>query len=364
MRPARLWLLAFSLLIPGICSAISLYDVIQLSKAKYSDSRIIELIQTTNSRFQLDAEAVINLKQAGVSEKVIKAIIEASEPRKSDEGPSPQEELEREPSETPADHQHTHQRDQEEENSETSSGHQHQQEHEAVKENAEHSLTSPSALPEKELKPVPALSPSGPFGFFAFEEVGAGHGSPHQHCAVSINEVGIFVLRGESGFRTVSDRAGQIADLLNRVVNTPDGRFFASGEPDPAVWYRPKQGGDLVRILPATSEDVIAYQRRSLGRVSAFRLAAYWAALLNDYAQLFLFGRPPTELVHLHLGETLSRIYRDLSSPEKEENDDESSAATVVSKVLDHLTADDKDHLIELAIRVPLEFQEKSEVPQ
>ena len=81
MRLCLRWFL-FALLVtlPGESWAISLYDVIQMSKEGYSDREIIKLIDVTQARFQLDAEAIVSLKEAGVSERVIQALIEVSPP--------------------------------------------------------------------------------------------------------------------------------------------------------------------------------------------------------------------------------------------------------------------------------------------
>lgn len=99
---------------------------------------------------------------------------------------------------------------------------------------------------------------------------------------------------------------------------------------------------------------MVAYQTRSLGEVSGERLAAYWAALLNDYTALFLFGLPPRDLTGLHIGETLERVYEELSSASKSDEPGMAHASTLA--LLDHLAAEDKEHLLELAARVPAEF--------
>lgn len=60
-------------------------DVIALSKANVGDSVIVAQIQATQSAFALSALMIIDLKNAGVSEKVIGAMIKTNErSRKSD----------------------------------------------------------------------------------------------------------------------------------------------------------------------------------------------------------------------------------------------------------------------------------------
>ena len=75
------WLFpALFLIVPTTARALSLHDVIQLSNAGYSDKRIISLISATQSRFQVDADSLVTLTEAGVSDRVLQAIIEARAP--------------------------------------------------------------------------------------------------------------------------------------------------------------------------------------------------------------------------------------------------------------------------------------------
>ena len=56
------------------------------------------------------------------------------------------------------------------------------------------------------------------------------------------------------------------------------------------------------------------------------------------------------------MGEALSHVYEKLSSPDEEETEPSLDETARVLRVLDHLTAEDKEHLVELATRVPAEF--------
>ncbi len=78
VRCARCIFLAFWLAVPTVNFAVSLYDVVRLSQAGYSDEQIIELLDDTGARFQLEADSLVTLKEAGVSESVIQALIKAS----------------------------------------------------------------------------------------------------------------------------------------------------------------------------------------------------------------------------------------------------------------------------------------------
>ena len=307
------------LTISAVTWAISAYDVIQLSQAGYSDKQIIELITITDAQFRLDAKSLISLKEAGVRETVIQAMIEANAPRT----PSS---LESEP------------------HGETSDAH---------GTNPEHGYTPG---PSSSIPPLPpSTATEGPFSSYPFQETSGGHGGSHQHYALAVSGVPIFILRSEASYPRIFDRAREAAELLNQIVGEqPVGVFLASSEPNPAVWYRATDSQPPLLILTVRGGYVIAYQRRSLGIISKDRLAAYWAALLNDYTQLFVFGRAPRDLAALHLGKTLSLIHEKLASPTKGEAS--LGEPTTMLQVLDHLTGEDKEHLLELATRVPAEF--------
>ncbi len=327
-RCARWILFALLLVAPSSSWAISLDDVVRLSQKGYSDELIIELIDDTGARFQLDADGLVTLKEAGVSERVIQALIQATATDPSDPiGTGDSEVTETE----------TH-------GAESSGGHGH----------------APTVTPTAHRSTLRG----GPFSSHPFEESNMGHGGSHQHYALAVRGLSILILRSETGYRTIAERAREVTLLLNHVMNEQrSGLFFASGEPEPAVWFRATATDPPLRILNVGRGDVIAYQRRSVGAVSKDRLAAYWAALLNDYSQLLIHRRAPRELVELHLGEALSHVYQKLSSPDEEETKSSLDGTARVLRVLDHLTAEDKEHLVELATRVPAEFRTSEEAP-
>jgi hypothetical protein len=71
-------LLAFVLMAPlfvGRAEAITVRDVIELSKAGLSDDVLIALIESDRSVFTLDAAAMKALKEGGVTDKVMLALI-------------------------------------------------------------------------------------------------------------------------------------------------------------------------------------------------------------------------------------------------------------------------------------------------
>lgn len=332
------WILfALLLAVPSSSWAISLYDVVRLSQNGYSDEVIIELIDDTGARFQLDADSLVTLKEAGVSERVIQALIKATATDPSD----PIRTGDSEVTETAEAH-----------GAESSRGH--GPAPTVTPTAARSSLASRASRPTK-----------GPFSSYRFDESRMGHDYSHQHYALAVKGLAVLTLRSETGYRTIAERAGEVTLLLNQVMNEQrSGLFFASGEPDASVWFRATAADPPLRILRVGRGDVIAYQRRSLGAVSKDRLAAYWAALLNDYSQLFIHRRAPLELVDLHSGEVLSRVYEELNSPPEEEAGASRGETASVLRILDHLAAEDKEHLLELATRIPAEFRKDEEVPR
>ena len=61
---------------------MTVQDVIQLSQAKVGDDVIIGQIRATESTFQLSTKDIVALKDAGVSDKVIGAMVNSSTPRR------------------------------------------------------------------------------------------------------------------------------------------------------------------------------------------------------------------------------------------------------------------------------------------
>ena len=184
----------------------------------------------------------------------------------------------------------------------------------------------------------------------------AGHGHHHEHYAVALGDLPIFILRSEAGYRSVAERAADIMRKLNATVIDRGGSFVViSGNPRIQVAYRHANTSPmpLLEVMPG---DVVAYQRRSMGPVSASRLGAYWAALLNDYSRTLLFREQPHEITALHLGASLNALYENLLQKDN-------GAPIQLAAAIDHLGSEDKDHLLELATRVPAEFRERKEGP-
>ena len=67
-------------------SALSIVDIVQLSQNSYSEEAIIKLIEVTSSAFELEAKDVPRLKELGVSEAVIRVMLERVPAASSDAG--------------------------------------------------------------------------------------------------------------------------------------------------------------------------------------------------------------------------------------------------------------------------------------
>lgn|GEM_PF-3479815 len=336
------------LFVASTAHAVSLYDVVQLSKAGYTDRAIIDLIQKTNSRFYVDADTVLTLKKEGVRDAVIQAILKA----RTDEKPVEEQGAPPDTSAVTGDR-----RDPNAQADRTKPERSEKWRDSPVTPNANRE----SDRDEDRRNAPAATSNRDAFSAFIFEEGPAAehhHAPGHVHYAVGIEGVPMMVVRSEAGHPNVASRAKEIAEALNSAVAGGDGSFVASSSSAGAgVSFRPSTGGSPILVLPVTRGDVIAWQRRSLGAVSAERLAAYWAALLNDFTRVFLYQQPPTAMADLHLGDSLQSIYREMTSDVKS-RDNQS-----IPRIVDHLTAEEKDHLLELAGRVPAEFDPQRRTP-
>jgi len=62
--------------------AVSMQDVIYLTKHKLGSEVIIKHIRATNSRFSLTTEDIVNLKDAGVDDEVIGYMVDLSAPQR------------------------------------------------------------------------------------------------------------------------------------------------------------------------------------------------------------------------------------------------------------------------------------------
>jgi hypothetical protein len=73
----------FVLALPGIASAVSTRDLIELAKAGLSDEVLVALVEADGTEFHLDAPKILELRAAGLSERVIMAMIRNTRPAPS-----------------------------------------------------------------------------------------------------------------------------------------------------------------------------------------------------------------------------------------------------------------------------------------
>lgn len=346
MRPSLrrgflLLLTALSFLIVAPVYAVPLYDVIQLAKKGYRDNQIIGIIETTDSRFQVDTETILTLKREGVSEAVIQAIV-----ARSDGPPDASRDTVRE---EPRAAQPSSRDDGWRTRGDRAPATQAEPPHEhddAAKTNDEHEVdvVAPRPAPAAHAH---AASSATSFSYFPFEESGAGH---HQHIALALGDVPIIVLRSEGGYASIEQRAHSAADALNRAVS--EGLSLAAST-DGVIALTPS--GARLPVLRVARGDVVALQRRSIGAAAPARIASYWAALLGDYVDLAA-GREPTHLALSGIG-SIRSLYRELAAAPASNDGAQAEASTSLAAAVDRMSPEDRQALIDLAGQIPARFR-------
>jgi hypothetical protein len=281
------------LLITTPVSALSVYDMILLSRQDFSDEQLISLIDATESAFQLTAEDVARLNDLGVSEPVIQKMLSVTV--LTSEGDS----------------------------------------------DAVVSATPSQAL---DLISAPA-APAPPRSRFTVRlEVEAGAGS-HDHALILLDEMPLMILRDEGDSATVLKRAQLVAEHLDH-TSVERGRFSSIVRGDRAVILYEPEEGTVHPVLSVTGADAVAFQRRS-NRVDldAAILAAYWSSLLDDIWSVAFRGEEPQRLSGLHDSDAL-RLLFDLTVTT---GDDLGSAVARMPSEVQH-------HLEELIHTVPSDF--------
>ncbi len=87
----RMVLIALMLLplAPGRAEAVTVSDIIGLTRAGLGDDVLLALIEVDRSVFPIDTQTITRLKQAGVSERVISAMIRSGRTREVQEEQAP-----------------------------------------------------------------------------------------------------------------------------------------------------------------------------------------------------------------------------------------------------------------------------------
>jgi len=310
--------------------AVSLFDVIQLTRKGYRDDQIIAIIQATGSRFEVDAETILTLKREGVREKVIQAVIAASD------GAPGADRAER--TAAPA-------RDRDDDSWRSRPASEHEldaEQHSPQQHPSEPVAESESAMTREPERTGASLS----FSTYPFEEASAGD---HQHQVIALAEVPIIILRSEAGFPTIADRARAAVEALNRWAADP-----SSIEGSHHGVVARTAGGRKIEILKVVRGDVIGLQRRSVGPIDAGRVGAYWASLLGDYADLAA-GREPTRLTSFGI-RSVQTLHREVMRTKS------SGVSTdLLLEAVDRLPSGDRLQLVELAGSLPARFRSTEE---
>ena len=89
LRRTVFTLLAVVVLAAGRAEAVTIRDVIELSKAGLSEQVLLALIEVDRSVFAIDTATLKQLKEAGVTDPVIVAMIKSGRPRIPDPVPAP-----------------------------------------------------------------------------------------------------------------------------------------------------------------------------------------------------------------------------------------------------------------------------------
>lgn len=80
MRRVILLLTLSALFVPGRADALTLRDIVELSRAGLGDEVLLALIEVDRPVFNIDADTLKSLKSAGVSERIIVAVVRSGRP--------------------------------------------------------------------------------------------------------------------------------------------------------------------------------------------------------------------------------------------------------------------------------------------
>jgi len=314
-----------ALTVPRMVYSLSIYDVIMLSQNGYEANDIVVLIETTGSAFDLTAEDVTRLKDAGVNETVIQAMLAVVilEPQENTNiSPKPTANQRIQEAETPA--------------TDTGSIH------------PEKTSQSSIVIRKSQREQLPPVISSGDiFTSMPVNEEGAGG---HHHQAVAFGNIKLLILRDEGAYSSVATRASSVVRRLHEARSIGKGKFRANhtGGGVHAVVYQTQDRREIV-IVSVSSSDAQAYQARSGRRVNPDILADYWSDLLSDYWSIIFQAATPMRLNNLHEGEALQALSRQLT-------DIQNGDVDRLIEAIRSLPREVHEHLDLLAVAVPREF--------
>jgi len=334
--------------------ALSIFDIILLSKKGYADEEIIALIESTDSMFELEAEDLPRMKELQVSEAVIRAMLErvpaeapGNPPRPdstfggSDVGTATLETAMDEP-------EHAH---------EEADGEGHEETLEPEGQDHEAEAWRQRSPPGGGAIPTPADQPVSPdfasgrtdlpvVSFYTIPEERSGH---HLHLAVTFSGLEVMILRAEGSFPSIQARAAEVVQRLDAAVALGDGSFVAGSDArGPNVVFQSAASGERVTVVEVGAGDAHAYERRSGRQVDRALLAAYWADLLSDFWDVSM-GRPPRRTVGLHDGDALGVLHEALKSSVGQAGGLRAAAELMPSSL--------RHHLERLTAVVPVDYE-------
>ncbi|MAT65617.1 MAG: hypothetical protein CMQ43_03085 [Gammaproteobacteria bacterium] len=288
---AGLWVL------PGaLAQAVTVYDVIALTRADIGASRIIEVMDATGARFALSAEDVLLLDQVGVEEAVIQRMLEAAV--------------------APAQLRST-----------------------------EMPAVARTARTDRETVRSPVF---GVVDAVTADDTAA---TDDEARALTLGGLPILILRDRGSYASTALRARVLADRLARLMSVGDGRFEASVSDMSASIVFVATGGETHPVLEATAADALAYDRRSVARVTPTLLGRYWAAVLEDFTGLAVRGREPRRLDDLHQGDAIVLLDRAMRAVR------DADGRTTMATASTYLPGPVRQHLAGLAGSVPEDFE-------
>ncbi|VAW73375.1 hypothetical protein MNBD_GAMMA15-673 [hydrothermal vent metagenome] len=294
----------------GQATALTVYDIIQLSEKNYRDDDILALIKATDSAFGLKAGDITRLMELGVSENVIQAMLKAV------------------PEEAVATPGKVYQ-------GYTSAA----DPSESATAPSEHVVTAQSGSG--------AVLAGGRIAYAPFNESGVGR---HHHSVVTLAGLQLLILRDEGSFSSVAARAAAVVKRLGEVAVANPGTFRTGHTPEgDAVMFYEENAQNPTTILNVSHADARAYQRRSGRTVTSALLAAYWSDLLSDYWSIALNSTTPLRLSDVHEGEALNALFEQWSKSAD-------SGASRLADASQLLPPQAQQHLLQLATRVPHDF--------
>ncbi len=298
--------------------ALSVFDAIQLSKQGYSDQAIIDLIEATDSAFDLEAQDLPKLKQLGVSEPVIRAMLERAVSEAADSGEA-----------GAADAPHETGRVRKSEPSRT---------HADVVGTPPHDRAQRTSTPR----------PDSPFTVHPLREA---RGGGHVHLVLALDGLELLVLRDEGGYASIETRGRAVVERLREAWAAGCGRFRAE-HPASGAQVVFRAGSDerkqqMIRVLTVSAGDARAYELRSGRSVTPDLLARYWADLFSDFWAV-AHGEAPERLLALHEGQALGVLREALAQLDEPDGTLRAAAERVPSST--------RHHLQRLARTVPMEY--------